>query len=155
MAILPVGSYDITEALSTTNPLRVESGTKQGGIVELSCSVTPSGSGYALQLSATIQSNVVTAGGSLVIEGTVQPNVSGSTSAGTVSASFNVAGITYGASDCTFTYTFSGAPIAPAGGPVAPGRVWGNVTCNDTATGGGQSYTCKASADVVFENCSS
>jgi hypothetical protein len=123
------------------------------GTVTITCSVTSSGMGFALQLSV-VQTGPM--GGSLTVQGTVTET------GGTVSGNFQ-SPLTgqYSQSDCTFTPTFLGGPIPLAKGdmPVAGGRIWGHVSCPVAQDpymnqSNGMPIICDAEADFLLENCS-
>jgi hypothetical protein len=143
----------------SANPTRVQNGTNEGGAVGLSCSVKGTGAGnYDIALSADLTTSQVGAGGSMTITGTVNSSNATAGSVGamqTIAGSFGAADNTYTETDCTITY-----PTIPQGGPVAPGRIWGEIDCpnavlqGQTLPGGGP-ITCDISALFVFENCGS
>jgi hypothetical protein len=117
-----------------------------GGTASVACTVHPDGTGFDVQLSASLNGDsititspagkgVVTAAGGLGLQTTFV------TSTGT-----------YVEDDCslTFTYMTDQVPVSP---PVAAGRIWGHVQCPTAALKGQSSVTCEASADFLFEQC--
>lgn len=147
-SLLLIGSAG--DAGLNSNPVRVPTGTNEGGAVSITCSVAPSNGSFNIELSAELDTSLST-GGSLTITGTVDSTTGGSNIAGT----FVHAGNTYveEQNDCTITY-----PADPPGGPVAPGRIWGQISCPNATLEGqnanGTMTTCAITALFVFENCS-
>jgi hypothetical protein len=137
-------------------PVVVTDGSNQAGqSVHLTCAVDGTSSGYAIQLSATVNGM-----GSIFISGS---NLVSSGSMTGLSASFTYMGVTYADSfGCVLSYSYNGAPL-PAGGAPAPGRIWAHIEC-DHATANGMyatlpdgtqvPRTCELSADFLFQNCS-
>jgi hypothetical protein len=129
-----------------TNPVRVPSGTDA---VAITCSVAPSGSSFNIALHAEVDTSL-SSGGSVTFTGTVDATTGAQ---GTVAATFVADQQTYSEQDCTITY-----PAMPPGGPVAAGRIWGQIVCPNAMLEGqnasGQVTTCQMTALFVFENCS-
>jgi hypothetical protein len=139
--------------------MSVQDGTSFNGAgVSVTCSVVQNGShNYTVDASAK-----VTAQGSIHI---VQAKLSDDdTMAQTpVQAIFQSATGNYKQTDCTFDINDKGKftsgmfgvnePMNPNMG-IAPGRVWGNITCptaTDQSLGG---KSCLATAEIKFEDCS-
>jgi hypothetical protein len=146
--IPPVIGSSISDA-GLTNPVRVPTGTDQGGTVAISCSVAPSGSNFTIALHAEVDTSLPS-GGSVTFSGTVDATTGG----GNIQAVFVDDTQMYSESDCTISY-----PAMPPGGPVAAGRIWGQIVCpnamlSTTATGQSAVTTCQITALFVFENCS-
>ncbi len=143
--ILTIGTFALN------SPTRVA----EGGPIHITCTVSGSDPNFKVQLSASSDSTV--SGGSLQIEGSGISVASGSQS---LTAAF--VGTNYGeyqGTNCTLTYSYDNV-TGPGIGGVAPGRIWGHVSCpgavNDgLTTTNGQPSTCDAEADFVFENCGS
>ncbi len=140
-------------AATGTAPTTVKNGGSENGsgTVTVTCSVVASGSGFDIKLDAE---QLGGGGGNLTIS---SPSGKGAVteSGGTVQASFTnvtTAGGSYSESDCTLTYTYGGSPV-PTQPFVAPGRIWGHVSC-PMAAQNGTSSVCDAEADFFFENCS-
>lgn len=131
-------------------PVRASDGAIQGGEkVHVTCTVTSNSSGgFNLALSA-IQDG--SNGGSMTITGMVDSNANGSGLTG----SFVYAGIDLQDTSCTMTATYYGQPPPISGNPVAPGRIFAHVDCPTAVAQQGQSQTCHAAADFVFEDCGS
>jgi hypothetical protein len=136
-------------------PSTVTSGDFQAGsgTVILSCKVDPSGGGFNIQLSAEVSGPD---GGSMIASGAV--NANGGTG---VLGSFTRAGMSFGDSNCSITFTYNNAPV-PAVPSLAAGRIWGHINCPKAmqagtveigADGGTTVRTCDAQADFLFENC--
>ncbi len=109
--------------------------------VSVACMVHPSGSGYDVQLTASMSG-----GGSVSLSGSVTAS-----GASGVSASFSGSqgGGPYTDNNCSVAFTYMGSPVQ-ASSPVTAGRIWGHVSCPMAAMG---SNTCDAEADFLFENC--
>jgi hypothetical protein len=147
-------------APTSPTPITVSDGdTYSGASVQVSCSVVPSGGGFDVQASATIQGPQ---GGSLTVVGHVDSNGGSNVHGGFTGQggqSFDQE------SGCTVTYTMKGGTVPPTGGgaPVAGGRIWGHIDCpsaqatgrySSLADGGSATTTCEGTADFLFENCS-
>lgn len=147
--IPPVIGSDISDGGLSGNPVRVPSGSEQGGTVSITCSVAPSGSNFNIALNAEIVTTLTT-GGSLTITGTVN---STSGASGDISAIFVAATNTYTENDCSINFI-----VMPPGGPVAPGRIWGQLSCpnamSQSQNANATPTTCAMQALFVFENCS-
>ncbi len=137
-------------------PVTVSDGSSQAGaIVSVACSVVPSGAGFNVQASATIQG---VQGGSLTIIGYVDASGGSNLRGGFT----GLQGQSYDqATGCTVSYTMNGQPV-PATPPVAGGRIWGHIDCvtaqatgvyRSTADGGTTLAQCDGRADFLFENC--
>jgi hypothetical protein len=132
----------------STYPTTLTSGNAGSNV---QCTVSPSGDGFSLSLSATSYT------GTLVVTGTASnasPGQSGgSMLTGTFESTMNGA---YAGTNCTLTYTFrSGANDAvPANPPIAPGQIFGHIDCPAAQLNGDPTTTCDAEADFLFQNCS-
>lgn len=143
---------DTSDGGLSMNPTRVPNGTTEGGTVDIVCSVAPSGSNFDIALSAELATSQAGAGGSILVNGTVDATTGAQSS---IAGTFVIAGgVTFVEKDCTITY-----PTMPPGGPVAPGRIWGKIDCPNAVAQGqnasGTPNTCDLSALFVFEDCSS
>jgi hypothetical protein len=143
-----------------THPTTVSNGGSQGGAqVKVACTVHPDNNGYDIDLDVEIAGQ-----GAMHVFSTGAGAVTSSGGTG-ISAAFSKsvggAGATFSANDCTLTYTYQMQPISNPM-PVAPGRIWGHVSCPDAQSmvdvllpdGGTVPQTCDAEADFLFENCS-
>jgi len=131
---------------------RVDNGSNSNGPIAVVCSVAASNGGYAIELEADDESTVVGQGGSLRITGSLTASGVGSN----VAVNANSGGAAYAESNCTVTdvgfVVTSGATPAPPS--IAPGRVYGTVSCPNAApTANGSLVYCVVTADFVFENC--
>jgi hypothetical protein len=146
-------------------PTVVTDGSQQNGQsnARVACKVAASGGGFDIELQATQEGP---SGGTLTIS---SPPGAGAV---TEQGAQNITGTwtsaqngTFRETDCTIAYTYTGSPVpVNSGDPVvAPGRIWGHISCphainNDHTTmapdGSSVSETCDNEADFVFENCS-
>jgi hypothetical protein len=143
------------------HPTTVTDGNTQAGApVHVNCSVSPTGGGFHVTASATVEG---LNGGTLTINGNVDAQGGTGLSANfnnTQDGTFNASGSVGGG--CTVTYTgLEPQPQMPA---VAAGRIWGKLSCPfasksdqlvDNPDGSTQKIprTCDAEADFLFENC--
>jgi hypothetical protein len=152
-AAMPLTQIGEEVSTSSVLPETTPDGTLVNGHpINLQCTVSGSGSGpYSLTLSANDNAN-----GTTIITGQASLQ-SGSTS---ISGTFTttLTGTEYDGSNCTLTFTFPGKNALPAGATgIAPGLVWGHVSC-PTATAVGQAQgsgaaMCDVESDFLFENC--
>ncbi|MGA3121689.1 MAG: hypothetical protein ABSF69_13070 [Polyangiaceae bacterium] len=120
-----------------SNPTRVGSGPG----VTVTCSVS-AGSNGTFILNLFAQNGL----GSATITGSISANGGGPMD---IEGSFYQAGGgTYQQSTCSITFV-----QMPAGGPVAVGRVWGQIDCPMATLQGSAGVSCDVSAEFVFENC--
>ncbi|HEY6462471.1 MAG TPA: hypothetical protein VIY73_20020, partial [Polyangiaceae bacterium] len=148
-------------AATGDDPTRVKDGSTQSGeAVHVACTVQPSGSGFDVDLSATLAG---LQGGSLTITSpSGQGAVTLASGATGLTAVFQSAqGGTYQSSDCTLTFQYQGGPV-PDSPAIAPGRIWGHVSCPAAQRsgqtvpgpdGGMQARQCDGEADFLFEDC--
>jgi hypothetical protein len=143
-------------------PTTVADGHQQmGANVTVHCSVHPNGSGFDVQLNASLRGQ-----GSLTINspigaGAVTLANGGTNIPGTFENS-NRSGNPYTSQTCTITFMYDGAGI-PVSPPIAPGRIWGHISCpaaqetEETVQlpgdGGMQFQTCDGEADFLFQYC--
>lgn len=129
---------------------RVPNGGNYQGPVQVNCTVHKTGTGYHLQIGADNNSSQLGVGGGLTITGDTDEH--GNSSNG-MTVVINSNG-TYNQSTCSLTAgaflpaASQGTPPAPP--PIAPGRIWGNIVCDNAQSG--MNY-CVANVDFVFENC--
>ncbi|MDP9037637.1 MAG: hypothetical protein M3O50_22800 [Myxococcota bacterium] len=140
---------------SPTPTRSVDGDIASTGKASITCAVAAKGDGFDINLFASVAGM-----GTLGVNGHV-------TSKGgeTVTAAFQTTGGSFKSDACTFTYTYSGAPVPTSNGPaIAAGRVWGHVSCPTAMQNSGQMVVlpdgtsvtrqCDAEADVLFEVCS-
>jgi hypothetical protein len=141
-----------------TQPTTVADGASQAnGNVSVACMVHPDGSGFDLQLNATLSGSgsmtilsktpVTAAAGGKEVIGTFQAGDKGR----------------YASNNCTISYQYNNGRV-PNPTPIAAGRIWAHVSCVDAQRtdgamitlpdGGTMPQTCDTEADFVFENCS-
>jgi hypothetical protein len=154
--IMAVGQPGMPNSTPPTQPSRVTTGAQT---VEISCSVHPQGSSFAISLQIT-QGNVAGNGSSsLTVTGTVDPSIGGTNVTGDVFTSSNVGD--FSSTACLITFDTPMAGASPAGAPVAGGRIWAHLSCpavQDQAVMVQSGTimtpaTCDAEADFIFENC--
>ena len=160
-SLCPWGSQTEWMAVGTPTgpkPTTAADGTTQGGgRVTANCTVHPSGGGFDVQLSAGLSGS----GSVTIISNTGAGDVTttgGKNTTGTFQATDKGH---FSASDCTISYMYQGGKV-PANPPVAPGQIWGHLSCPDmtktdvlvTGPDGGTAYaTCDGEADFLFEYC--
>jgi hypothetical protein len=129
-------------------PTTVSDGDANGNApAHVSCSVAAAGSGFDVTLNASTDGP---SGASFSIQSTAGQGAV-TPSGGSVLVTFKSAVWgPYLQNDCTMTFTYEGAPV-PATPPVAPGRIWGHVSC--PAAVGADGTGCDAEADLLFEQC--
>ncbi len=115
--------------------------TFDGATVQVSCSVTPSGSGFAVDATAVRSGS--TTGGTVHIVGTF--TASGDQSAITATFGNGSNGVYQQIDGCTATYTQSVMGVAA-------GRVWGILSCPAMQLEG-QANICASQSEFRFENC--
>jgi hypothetical protein len=140
---------------SSSQPVRVTSGTTDPAL-QISCSVHPQGSSYAVNLQLSQGTNVSGSGSSsLTVTGVVDP-AAGATMDVVGDVSTNNGG-EYSSGTCSITFSTPGAGASPSGPPVAAGRIWAHLSCpaaqNAAIVVGAGPATCDAEADFIFENC--
>jgi hypothetical protein len=132
------------------------------GATTVTCSVTPSGSDFA------VTADVVSGNGSFSVEGTM-PKAPGAQGSGvTANLTYGIAGapISYMGSNCTVTmannlpatesceYCGMTPGFDPtAGPPVDGGRVWATVVCDDMQEEGSPGVACQGILTFRLENC--
>lgn len=162
--IMLIGQNNVLQPITDTNPKRISNGSQEAGSVTVQCTVHPSGSGFHIAISSSVSNGISGSGGSMVITGNVTctPSSNGCAPNGGsgLTGTFDNAGITYTDTNCSISYTYGGNPILLQGPSadqhapqVAAGRIWGHIDCPNAVTETGQSFTCDANADFVFENC--
>jgi len=141
----------IGEVTNATLPETSPDGTLVGGhAIGVQCSVSGSSDGYSVTLAANDNAN-----GTTTITG--QATSQGSTS---LSGTFvtTVTGTLYDGTDCSLTFKFENNPLPSGAAGIAPGLIWGHVSCpmavaEGQAQGSGAA-TCDVESDLLFENCS-
>jgi hypothetical protein len=149
----------------TPDTVTDQSTTASGGTASVMCTVHPSGSGFDIQLSASVSG---AGGGAITIASTPAGGPVTTSGGAGIAASFTSATGTdagtlgpYTSSSCTLSFTYMGQPV-PDSPPIAAGRIWGHVDCPgaiDTGQdplgvdGGKPPAACPASADFLFEHC--
>jgi hypothetical protein len=111
--------------------------------VYVTCAISARSDGYDVNVRVNTSVAAATASGLLWITGHV-------TSAGgqNLSATFGTVGQYSSQRSCTVT-----APTPPNGAAfVAPGRIWGHISCPATGVALAQAY-CDVEADFLFQNC--
>ena len=134
--LLQIGSVDGTGHYSLVE----NESTFQGATVQVQCSVTPSGGGFAVQAIAVRSGNPT--GGTVTMSGTF--TASGTQSGLTVILDSAANGI-YQETDCTAVYANDNMGVAA-------GRVWATFTCPNLQLQG-QANVCLSSTELRFENC--
>jgi len=123
--------------------------TSGTGATNVTCSVVPSGPHF--KVSADVES----ASGSFTISG-ILPS---SGTAGGITASLEYTGagskVLYRGTGCTVALADSSTPGFPAtaGPPIAGGRVWATVTCEDMTASGEAGHVCEGVVVFRLENC--
>jgi hypothetical protein len=146
-------------APSAGRPTTVANGEQTAGaLVIVECSVVASGNGFDVILKAGRSGQGSVAISSPPGAGEVTPTGGGAH----ITARFESATLdTYLSSDCSITWTYNGA-FVPAAPPVAPGRIWGHLSCPNAISislmtslpdGATIHDTCDTEADFLFENC--
>ena len=156
----PVNSVTVVSAGGMTpgmQPMTVPEGTNN---LNITCTVTPNGGGFDLQLDATQPGGN---GGEFTVTGHVD-----GTNGGTVSTQWvSQMGLSYAQSDCKLSYSYIGTPI-PAAERISAGNIWAHVSCPNAmdtgssisgtqqmaADGGVINSICDGEADFLFSNCS-
>jgi hypothetical protein len=130
------------------NPLPTPAADGTDGLA-IDCTVSPSGGGFSLELSAITQDM-----SSITVSGHVDA------SGGTVTASFvNQMWGAFTSNQCTLTYTYPGATTpVPKGDTVSSGSIFGHVSCpnavNNSGSGvGSGAESCDGEVDILFQNC--
>ncbi len=140
-----IGSFGNVAKNEAVRPVEDQATDESGGVVTLSCSVTPSndGANEGFQVAATANLGG-SQGGQFTVQGFFLPNGD----QGNVAAIFSATGRgeAYQARGCTARYP--SGPLAF----VAPGRVWATLECPE-ANNESQQRVCSASAEFRFENC--
>ncbi len=140
---------------ASSQPVRVTSGTTAPAL-QISCSVHPQGSSYAVNLQISQGTNLSGSGSmSLTVVGVVDPTA-GATMDVLGEVSTNNSG-EYTSRTCSVTFSTPGAGTSSPSPPIAAGRIWAHLSCPDaqnTALPPGTGPdTCDAEADFIFENC--
>ncbi len=134
-------------------PMALALGSVQNGVptatagVTVTCSVLPNGASF------TVSIDVVSGDGSFSVSGTMPSSGTGnditaSLDWGTPGATPNLFSST--GSDCTVALVSTATANGPA---IAPGRVWGTVTCPDMTVSGQPGHVCQGSIVFRMENC--
>jgi hypothetical protein len=122
-----------------TSDSSAENGTKQSEAnIGISCSVVPEGDGFRVAASATLSP-----GGTVSVTGLFR---SGGAQQGITGSFVRADTGTFRQTDCTVEYKNQNMGVAP-------GMVWGYITCPNAAFVGGQDRTCLAQGEFRFENC--
>jgi hypothetical protein len=162
----PFSSADVVTAGTMTSGNLPESVTAGTNGLTLSCTVTPNGDGYDIQLDAKLPGS---SGGEFTANGHVTVgSADGLSGGGTVNAQFvsQSEGVDYVGKDCPVTYTYFMQPIAPAQ-RLSAGSIFAHISCPDATDSGSLvngtqvtepdgslgSATCDGEADVLFQNC--
>jgi hypothetical protein len=142
---------------NASKPMTVVEGSQDGdgGTLQVTCSVVPSGAGFDIQLSANDPWYTYLAGVPYGMQGLTissPPGQGAVTTAGGagIYATWQDPFGTYSDSNCTIAFTYGGQPLV-VGPPVAPGRIWGHISCPSVI--GGYGLGCSGEADFLFENC--
>ncbi len=143
---LEIGSVPGVDAPVT----RINNGGSDNGPISVNCRVHESGGEFQIALNTANNATVGAAGGSLEITGTV--GIDGGTN---INSALNTNGSTFEQPDCTvtpgeFKVTNGAAPAPPA---VAPGRIWGVLSCPSATLVGSTGSVCDVEVDFIFENC--
>ncbi len=138
-----------------TSPDQEPIRTPGSALDTISCSVDlPDGSAYAV--TADVSHNPQPDGQGAV---TFSASVAPSGSASPVNAYFDLGADVYTSSGCTITTPYGFAlttaqpPTSPGAGSVEPGRIWGELRC-ENAPSVASGDVCTIVADFVLENCS-
>jgi hypothetical protein len=119
------------------------------GATHVTCSVVPSGPHF--KVSADVES----ASGSFTISG-ILPS-SGTAGGITASLEYTAAGshVLYSGTSCTVALASAATPGFPAtaGPPIAGGRVWATVTCDDMTASGQSGHVCEGVLLFRLESC--
>jgi hypothetical protein len=111
----------------------------------VSCTVSPSGSGF------TVNANLLLGqAGNFALEGGSTPWPTKATTVTGVTISFGYNGVSYGSPSggCSVTYNTGNTSE-----PIAPGRVWGSFTCPGMTEGMGTPYVCLGTGTFQLTNC--
>jgi hypothetical protein len=144
--------------MATTPPTTVSNGQDQSGTpATVRCGVAADGAGFDVEMNASLSG-----AGSIRIASNTPGGVTLASGASGVTGTFQSGKYgRYTSDHCTIAYTFNNAPV-PVSPPIAPGRIWGHLSCPDAVTadilvmtpdGGTVNATCDAEADFFFENC--
>jgi hypothetical protein len=150
--IMEVGQPGVSTITPPTQPVRIQTGAQH---VQITCSVHPQGTEFAINLDV-LQGNVAGNGSSsLTVGGVVDPETGGTN---ITAAVLSTTGGQYVSSACTIDFNTPGAGAEPAGPPVAAGRIWAHLSCAAATDSGmmvspGQPATCDVEVDMIFENC--
>lgn len=139
---------------SSSQPVRVTSGTGPLAGAQIGCSVHPQGGSYTVNLQITQDTDLAGSGSmSLTVMGVVDPTAGATMDVlGEVSTND---GAEYISRTCSVTYSTPAAGASPPSPPVAAGRIWAHLSCpaaQATIVGMGPAI-CDAEADFIFENC--
>jgi hypothetical protein len=126
-----------------------------GGAISVGCAVKAASGGFNVDIQSTDNTTQTGQGGSFHASGVVDSSGNGSN----INVTLNAAGATYSQTNCTIANAFG---LVQAGSPpnqnqpsIDPGRIWGEVLCDDAQLQGTGTQTfCKLTVDFVFENCS-
>jgi hypothetical protein len=146
-----VGLSWIAIGSDTSDP--ITSGTSyNGGPVSVSCSVHSTGDSFSVTLSALLGGQ----GSISVVNSTINSDTT-QVSMGITSNFERGDTGDFKESDCTWDFGGQSTDIDPAktaGNPlgIAPGRIWGNLTC-PMMIDSEHNQTCLGQAELRFENC--
>jgi hypothetical protein len=146
--------WNLGNAVSPEPTTKEDGSTQVGGSVHVSCRVQSSGSGYSIELSATLGGQY---GGAMFLSGNVDASGNGTGLRGSFTTNMQ----TFLDQNCTVTPQYNGMDL-PSYGKPASGRIWAHVDCQKAVVNGqfGQApdgtavpRACDATADFRFENC--
>jgi hypothetical protein len=151
----PGPSVASTCQIAETTPA-LEIGSVRSGVITgtagttVTCSVVPSGSGF------DVSADVTTSEGSFAVSGTLPSTGTG----GGITASVDyepggTSPILFSGTGCSVTLANAETPgFDPSTGPpIAAGRVWATVTCDDMTVSGQPADACKGILTFRLENC--
>jgi hypothetical protein len=148
-ATMPCAFPGATLVTIGTSDDNEDGGSTKNGMdgLTLTCTVTSSGSGFAVQASLT------TAVGAFQITGTfTAPGKGGVGGGGMATTSFSNTDGVYSSPNMGCTVNFTQGSGEALGMGVMPGAVWGNVICPTLTLANGESV-CSGTAEFKFENC--
>jgi hypothetical protein len=146
---MPCAFPDATLVTIGTSDNNEDGGSTKNGMdgLVLSCTVSSSGSGFAVQAS------VQTSGSAFQIQGTfTAPGKGGVGGGGMATASFSNTDGSYSSPVMGCTVNFMQASGEALGMGIMSGAVWGNVICPTLTLANGESV-CSGNAEFKFENC--
>ena len=160
-SLCPINDATVVDTMGMTSATAPSTTAAGENGLSISCSVSPNGSGFTIQLEAKAPGS---GGGELIVSGTVDATNGGKVAAQWVS---QMSGLSYESDDCMLSYTYIGQAI-PANQRISSGQIWAHVSCPDamqplggisgTQTtgpdGGVINSVCDGEADILFSNCS-